>query len=118
MIAASLVLATVMLKFWLLLSEPSLLRTAISASREFERISPETLHEEFQAIVAGSVEEGETAAGTPAAADAAPGAPLGATQSPSLDQFTIDLTALARSGGIDPIVGSVEPIRFSCYEPL
>jgi len=91
-----------------LVSEPSLARAAFSASRELERISPEKLREDFPSIIAASAEQAESAAGS-AVADA--GAPLGATTSPALDQFTIDLTMRARDGEIDPVIGRHSEIR-------
>ncbi len=95
-----------------LLSEPSLARTASAASREFERISLEQLKENFAQIVSGSVEDqAEPSSPGPSSGAPAPGAPLGATQTPALDQFTIDLTAQARAGAIDPIVGRDNEIR-------
>jgi type VI secretion system protein VasG len=96
-----------------LLSDPSLARTASSASREFDRISPEKLREEFTAIVQISVEEAESAAAAASATEpaAAGGAPMTAGKTPALDQFTIDLTARARTGEIDPVIGRSSEIR-------
>jgi len=91
-----------------LVSEPSLARAAFSASRELERISPEKLRENFQTIVSASEEQSEPTVGLSAEG---PGAPLGATKSPALDQFTIDLTMRARAGEIDPVIGRHAEIR-------
>jgi type VI secretion system protein VasG len=82
-------------------------------SREFQKISEETLRKNFWAIVAGSPEDQETAQAAnipgvgPAASAGAPGG--GKTQ--NLNQFTIDLTANARAGKVDPVLGRDHEIR-------
>ena len=58
----------------------------------------------------------EAAAATAAVAAApgeagAPGRPVGPTQTPNLDQFTVDLTAQAKAGKIDPVLGRDGEIR-------
>ena len=93
-----------------LLSDPSLARMATSASRELDRISPEKLREEFPQIVDGSDEEGDVRPAVPRQGGR-PEHPLGPTKTPALDQFTIDLTARARSGDIDPVIGRDAEIR-------
>lgn len=79
-------------------------------SAEFEKISPEDLQKNFESIVAGSVEEGGETVGS--AGDA--GGPRGAAgdgRTPNLDQFTIDLTAKARDGLLDPVLGRDFEVR-------
>jgi type VI secretion system protein VasG len=82
-------------------------------SREFQKISEETLRKNFWAIVAGSPEDQETAQAAnipgvgPAVSSGAPGG--GKTQ--NLNQFTIDLTANARAGKVDPVLGRDHEIR-------
>ena len=44
-------------------------------------------------------------------AGGAPGKPGGPTKTPALDQFTIDLTARAKAGSIDPVLGRDFEIR-------
>ena len=95
-----------------LLNDDSLARIAASASSEFDRISPEGLSRELRDITANS-DEGSIslAAGSAAPLDGAPGKPTGPTKTPSLDQFTIDLTARAGGGQIDPVLGRDHEIR-------
>ncbi|MEO8053545.1 MAG: type VI secretion system ATPase TssH [Acidobacteriota bacterium] len=95
-----------------LLEKDEFARLAREISKEFAAISVEALRKEFDKIVSGSVEDrdaallGETPAGD--AAGAAAGVP-GRTK--ALDQYTVDLTARARSGHIDPILGRDFEIR-------
>ena len=95
-----------------LLSDDSLALLAGEASAEFKHISPESLRRDLRDIVANTIEaEGEM---TEAPAGGEPGQPIrpgGPSNTPSLDQFTIDLTARARKGGIDPVLGRDTEIR-------
>jgi type VI secretion system protein VasG len=75
-------------------------------SPEFGRISPDALRKDFLTFVEHS---SESAGEGPAAAGPAPTG--GATKTPSLDQFTIDLTERARKGQIDPVLGRDAEIR-------
>jgi type VI secretion system protein VasG len=92
---------------------PDLARLMREVTREFQKISEETLRKNFWAIVAGSPEDRETAQAAevpgmgPAVAAGAPGG--GKTQ--NLIQFTIDLTANARAGKVDPVLGRDHEIR-------
>lgn len=93
-----------------IVSSDELARMVREITPEFQGINPEALKEDFWTIVAGSPEDKVTAAafgGLPAGA--APSAASGKT--PNLDQFTIDLTANARSGKIDPVLGRDQEIR-------
>jgi type VI secretion system protein VasG len=85
-----------------------------SSAPEFGKIPAEQLILEFRNVVGHTVEEKEdqplgTAAGP--AAGGAPGAPRPDSKTPGLDQFTQDLTAAAKSGKIDPVVGRDFEIR-------
>lgn len=95
-----------------LLSDRSLSQLAAEMSPELTKIHPETLARDLITILA---ESPEVVADFPAAprSGAAKGAgPGGApTQTPSLDQFTIDLTARAKAGKIDPVLGRDSEIR-------
>src|SRR6266481_4775739 len=90
-----------------------LARLMREVSREFQKISEETLRKNFWAIVAGSPEDQETAQSAnipgvgPGTSAGAPGG--GKTQ--NLNQFTIDLTANARAGKVDPVLGRDAEIR-------
>jgi type VI secretion system protein VasG len=97
----------------------STLRNALIAiSREFAKIKPEALSEDFARIVAGSPEEALRASdGSGLTAGAVPGEASGAMapaqmgKQEALKRFSVDLTEKARKGEIDPIVGRDEEIR-------
>ncbi len=92
-----------------LLTNDALARLAASLSNEFEKISAEKLIQELPTLVANSgeadvpVETGKSA--SPQKRVAAGG------KTPALDQYTIDLTARARAGEIDPVLGRDQEIR-------
>jgi type VI secretion system protein VasG len=83
------------------------------SSIEFLKINLTTLRQSWSAMVAGSAEEQGRAAAASAGAGArtspAPGSAPSAT--PNLDQYTIDLTAAARGGSLDPVLGRDFEIR-------
>jgi type VI secretion system protein VasG len=89
-----------------LATNDELRRQMVDASREFQKISAETLRAEFATIVASSVEE---TAAPAAGAPGAPGRPGGKT--PNLDQFTSNLTDRAREGKLDPVLGRDFEVR-------
>src|SRR5882672_11419158 len=91
-------------------STDELARMIRETTSEFQQINPEVLKKDFWTIVAGSPEDSVTAAGlTGTTAGAAPGVTPGKT--PNIDQFTIDVTANARAGKIDPVLGRDQEIR-------
>ncbi len=81
--------------------------------KEFQKIQPEALRKDFLTIVSGSHEDAIAPLEAPlpgGAPGAAPGPrPGGAT--PNLDQFTVDLTANAKAGKLDPVLGRDFEIR-------
>ena len=81
-----------------LLDDEELGRLARDSSRELAKIKTDLLQANFMKLVAGSPEdEGPAAAEAGAAAE--PGQPAaGMTQTPALDQFTINLTERAKKG--------------------
>ncbi len=84
-------------------------RLARELSPEFAKIPADALRENFAAITAGSSEDtGE--APVSAAPEVISGAHPG-SKTPALDQFTIDLTAQAKAGRIDPVLGRDFEIR-------
>ena len=93
-----------------MLSDEAMGRLAREASRELAKVSVESLDAALPKIVAGSPEEASPAAGEgrPAASPAAPGGP---SRTPALDQYTVDLTAKARAGQIDPVLGRDGEVR-------
>jgi type VI secretion system protein VasG len=104
-----------------LVGNEELKRLAGDISRELEKIPAEALRKDFVAITAPSVE----AAGELKAADAAMGMGGGAAagtagaaggakaggRTPNLDSYTLDLTARARAGKIDPVLGRDFEVR-------
>ena len=94
-----------------MLSADELASLVQESSTEFLRINLTTLRQNWNAVLSGSVESGKGgAASTDGGAAAAP-APTGGGATPNLDQYTIDLTAAARAGTIDPVLGREEEIR-------
>jgi len=95
-----------------LLEKDEFARLAREISKEFAAISVETLRKEFDKIVSGSVEDRDAAAlGETPAGDAAGGAMGVPGRTKALDQYTVDLTARAKGGHIDPILGRDFEIR-------
>ncbi|MCW3473900.1 type VI secretion system ATPase TssH [Limobrevibacterium gyesilva] len=96
---------------WALLADETLSRHAREASGQLMKIPADALKRDFMAITAKSA---EAAHATTASEGPAPvgedGMPRPAG-SGALDQFTIDLTARARAGKIDPILGRDTEIR-------
>lgn len=88
-----------------------------NVSSEFEKVRAETFADEFAGIVARSPEDGQHAADGFRADHVAPGESSGALapaqlgKQQALAQFTVDLTAQARDGKIDPVVGRDGEIR-------
>ena len=97
-----------------LLKTPSLYRDLLGVSLEFKRIDCDLLTSEFDALLGESPEARDCAA---ARVDAAPGeasgaiapAPMGKQE--ALARYTVDFTALAREGKLDPIVGRSDEVR-------
>jgi type VI secretion system protein VasG len=98
-----------------LLQDPALARLAHELSDELAKISPESLLKDLPHLIAETdeAESGPNFDADAAASGASPGErpPQGNSRTPALDQFTIDLTARARSGKIDAVVGRDNEIR-------
>jgi type VI secretion system protein VasG len=101
-----------------MLKTPDLRNALLAVSREFEKVKPDTLTEQFTAIVGGSPESGQRASdGSQVGGGAAPGeaseamAPPRMGKQEALQRFSVDLTERARKGELDPIVGRDEEIR-------
>ncbi len=98
---------------WALLADETLARRAREASSQLLKIQPETLKRDMLTVTANSV-EAQTA---PSAVDGPTpeaGGGDGVVRPPgsaALDQFTQDLTARARAGKIDPVLGRDFEIR-------
>jgi type VI secretion system protein VasG len=99
-----------------LLGDEELARMVKDFSTELQTIPPEGLRSSFYDIVAKS-NEAQTRLGTDGAAEtdrggegeATPGASKGKT--PNLDQYTVNLTANAKAGKIDPVLGRDIEVR-------
>ncbi len=89
-----------------LLSSDDLAPLARDASRQLELIAPAKLADELPGILAG---RGGSADGEAAPDGAAPAAASGKHQ--ALDKYCIDLTARARAGELDPVLGRDPEIR-------
>ena len=95
-----------------LLDDAELGRMARDSSRELGKIKIDQLQPNLMKLIAKSSEDD----GSSAALADAPGAAggqrsSGATQTPSLDQFTINLTERAKKGEIDPVIGREAEVR-------
>jgi type VI secretion system protein VasG len=100
-----------------LLRTRHLRRALLEVSAQFEQLRVETLVDNFASIVEGSPESGQRAtdgfqAGDTAFAESgAEMAPAQLGRQQALQQFTVDLTAQARDGKIDPVLGRDGEIR-------
>ncbi|MDE2335641.1 MAG: AAA family ATPase, partial [Rhodospirillales bacterium] len=99
---------------WAMLADETLSRHVRDISGQFGRLQADTLKRDLLAITRDSVEAASVTTsvdGRPATGgEGEPGAPRPAGAG-ALDQFTIDLTARARAGKIDPILGRDTEIR-------
>src|SRR5579864_9264997 len=94
---------------WALLADEALGRRVREVSGQFLRIPPDALKNDFAAVTSGSSEA--QAATSDAAPEAGAEGPAAPAKSGALGQFTIDLTAQAKAGKIDPILGRDSEIR-------
>src|SRR5271165_4363535 len=97
-----------------MIGDDSLALVARDASRLLGTIPAEALRHELPKITANTAEASASAAGASQAA-ASGAAPAGGAAGPvaggALDQYTIDLTARAKAGKIDPVLGRDSEIR-------
>ena len=101
---------------WALLADETLARGARDASGQLLKINPDLLKRDFATITANSTENAES--GTLVTQSSEEGGGAGVSEggvprggSGALDQFTVDLTAQAKAGKIDPILGRDSEIR-------
>ncbi|WP_372387951.1 type VI secretion system ATPase TssH [Xanthomonas axonopodis] len=101
-----------------ILSVRGLRNALLAISKEFDKLKPAVLSEDFAQIVAGSPEDGLLPSdGFSLGQTAAPGeasgaiAPAALGKQEALKKFTTDLTAQAREGKLDPIIGRDDEIR-------
>lgn len=99
-----------------LMSDETLSRLALEASEEFEKLNHATLLQDLPSITADSSENtGEAASSGGGGGGGGGGAPVqpggGSSKTPSLDQYTINLSQQAKQGKIDPVLGRDAEIR-------
>ena len=98
-----------------LLATDELARLASESSAEFQKISIETLRKSLLNLTANSVED--VTGAVVSAAESGVAQPSGAepaaisAKTPNLDQFTINITAAAKKGSVDPVLGRDFEIR-------
>ncbi len=93
-----------------LLIDDSLRRQTLSSCPELSIISPQLLQKELSMLTNGSP-EAEQAMRESVMSPGTRATGTGPTKTPSLDQFTVDLTQRAREGKIDPVLGRDAEIR-------
>ncbi len=104
---------------WLLgamLQTPDLRRLLLGISASFQKIPVAQITEDFPIVIAGSREDQDRSHDATDMPDAIPGEASGAMDvaadgKSSLAKYCADLTALAREGRIDPVVGREHEIR-------
>ncbi|WP_411280050.1 type VI secretion system ATPase TssH [Gemmatimonas sp.] len=99
-----------------LLSVGELARMAQDISKEFEKIPADVLKKDFATITAPSAEAAAElgaidSAASSASASSGSGAPKAGGRTPNLDQYTVDLTANAKAGKIDAVLGRDFEVR-------
>jgi type VI secretion system protein VasG len=98
-----------------MMKTPSLRNALMAISKQFEKIKPDTLTDDFAKIVSGSPEDrlgasdGSSMAGPGEASDAMAPAQMGKQE--ALKRFATNLTERALKGDIDPVSGRDEEIR-------
>ncbi len=96
-----------------LLTDAELARATREISKELQKIPVEGLRQDFYTVVGASSEQQATAqaAGAEAAQGTADGERKGPTKTPHLDQYTVNMTANAKAGKIDTVLGRDHEIR-------
>lgn len=89
-----------------LMLDEGLRRSTEASSGELKKIQPESLRQLLPAIVGSTSESAR-----PGAAAIATGTDTTPSKTPCLDKFTVNLTAAARRGEIDPVLGRDEEVR-------
>ena len=95
-----------------ILKTPTLRNALMNISPQFRKIQVERLSAEFDALLASSIETTQRGAESTGDLEEAPDSgTVPAGKGGALDQFSVDLTAKARKGEIDEIVGRDDEIR-------
>jgi type VI secretion system protein VasG len=101
--------------FLAILRNPVLKRRLAEVSPKAAEISADALAKDLLSIVEGAPEDREVLAAAAAASRSlGAGAPVGGGAggaTPALDQYTVDLTASAKAGRIDPVLGRDPEVR-------
>ena len=93
-----------------MLKTPTLRNALFNTSTEFRKIQVDKLANEFDALLGSSSETTERGSEpAPEASTDSSGVPGG--EEKALERYSVDLTAKARKGEIDPIVGRDDEIR-------
>ena len=93
-----------------MLATPTLKRQLVSLSSQFDRISADRLSDQFGKMVASSPEAAESEAEDQNQSVVASGDSANAKQS-MLEKYSVDLTAKARAGELDPVECRDDEIR-------
>ena len=104
---------------WLMaaiLQTPDLRRVLLGISASFQKIPPLQVGDDFPLIISGSLEDSSAAHESTDLSAAIPGEASGALEplqdgKSALAKYCSDLTALAREGKIDPVIGREHEIR-------
>ncbi len=88
-----------------LLGDRSLAPRARSASPELGKIPADQLIRDVKSLIAGTAEDAAEPGEAAPASGGEPGRPAVDSKTPSLDQFTYDLTAQAKTGKLDAVIG-------------
>ena len=95
-----------------LFSSDELSRLIRDVSKELQLIPPEALRKDFYTVTAKSKEESEPfMPATPSYGEGESPRPAGSGKTPHLDQYTVNLTANAKAGKIDTVLGRDQEIR-------
>ncbi len=95
-----------------MLSDETLGRQLKGASKELAALSTERIVANFAKVTAGSTEDDSATTSAPSGDPSAQGTtPGGASRTPALDKYTVNLTAKAKQGKIDPVVGRESEVR-------
>lgn len=95
------------------LLERSLSMKLTAASPELSKLNPEQMQKDLKELlprISSEENEQEAAAASVGTSENTPAAAAG-SKTPGLDQFTVNLTANAKAGKIDPVVGRDPEIR-------
>ena len=91
-----------------LINDDAMASSLLDGSKELAKIRAEELQKNFKTLTEGTIEDEVESIGD---TGGQPGQVSPDSKTPSLDQFTLDLTARAKKGEIDPVIGRDFEIR-------